>query len=148
MQQDTEWKALKTLPPGVHCRICLVTWPLEFYMRDFSFWSCMLSRYRVWKHRDRQAWWIIKIIRNILQHCNRSPVSVKGEDDIHLLFRQLEVKHLVEKNKKMLFLFKFISSWILCASFICYSFSWEYTACTLEVVEKSSYFAAKEQFTN
>lgn len=37
--------------------------------------------------------WVVLVISR-LWHWNRSPVSVKAEDDIHLLFRQLEVKHL------------------------------------------------------
>lgn len=37
--------------------------------------------------------WVVLVISR-LWYWNRSPVSVKAEDDIHLLFRQLEVKHL------------------------------------------------------
>lgn len=38
-------------------------------------------------------------MRNILGYWNCPPVPVKAEDDIHLLFRQLEVEHLAEEKK-------------------------------------------------
>lgn len=55
----------------------------------------------------------MRIIRNVLDHWDCPPVSVKAEDDIHLLFRQLKVKHLAgkeKKKKKKLFLVRFMSS--------------------------------------
>lgn len=40
----------------------------------------------------------VRIIRNVRLHWNCPPVPVKGEDDIHLFFRQFKVKHLEKKG--------------------------------------------------